>query len=77
MNIYAWLLLPLGFVSGTVNSLLGLGWGVVNIPMLMLVPGFTIRDAVALSVVTAIFMSAAATFENARHGLIQWNYVLL
>ena len=77
MDAYAWILLLLGFTSGTLNSSVGLGWGVLNIPVLMLLPTLTARQAVALSIVTGVFANGAATFENARHGLVQWNYALM
>lgn len=77
MDVYALFLLLLGFVSGTLNTTVGLGWGVINIPVLMMLPVLGPRQAVALSLATGIFASGAATVENARHGLVEWTYVLM
>lgn len=77
MDVYAWIVLLLGFTSGTLNSSVGLGWGVVNIPVLMMLPTLTARQAVALSLVTGIFANGAATFENARHSLVPWGYAIM
>ncbi|MEK7682389.1 MAG: TSUP family transporter, partial [Chloroflexota bacterium] len=76
MDAYPWVFLLLGFTAGTINNSVGLGWGVINMPILLMLPVLNARQAVALSVVTGIFAGAAATFENARHGLVQWHYVL-
>src|SRR3972149_4686552 len=77
LDAYAWILLLLGFTSGTLNSSIGLGWGVVNIPVLMMLPTLTARQAIALSLVTGIFANGAATFENARHSLVPWSYAIM
>jgi uncharacterized membrane protein YfcA len=77
VDIYAIVLLLLGFTAGTLNSSIGLGWGVINIPVLMMLPTLSARQAVALSIVTGIFANGAATFENSRHGLVQWHYAFM
>ena len=67
-------LLVLGAIVGTLNAATGVGWGIIMIPTLFLIPSLTPRQAVAVSLLAYLFNSLAASFENVRSGLIVWHY---
>ena len=67
-------LLVLGAIVGTLNAATGVGWGIIMIPTLFLIPALTPQQAVAISIFAYLFNSLVASFENLRSGLIVWNY---
>ena len=69
-------LLILGAVVGTLNAATGVGWGIILVPTLFLIPGLTPQQAVAVSILAYLFNSLVASFENVRGGLIVWNYAV-
>ena len=69
-------LLVLGAIVGTLNAATGVGWGIIMMPVLFLIPGLTPRQAVAVSILAYLFNSLVASFENVRGGLIVWNYTV-
>ncbi|MYA96328.1 MAG: sulfite exporter TauE/SafE family protein [Nitrospinae bacterium] len=69
-------LLVLGAVVGTLNAATGVGWGIIMVPVLFLIPGLTPQQAVAVSIFAYLFNSLVASFENVRSGLIVWNYAV-
>ena len=58
----------MGAIVGALNAATGVGWGIIMIPVLFLIPALTPRQAVSVSLV--------ASFENVRSGLIVWRYVV-
>ena len=69
-------LLVLGAVVGTLNAATGVGWGIILVPTLFLIPSLTPQQAVAVSILAYLFNSLVASFENVRSGLIVWNYAV-
>ena len=69
-------LLALGAIVGTLNAATGVGWGIIMMPVLFLIPGLTPQQAVAISILAYLFNSLVASFENVRSGLIVWNYAV-
>ena len=69
-------LLVLGAIVGTLNAATGVGWGIIMVPVLFLIPGLTPQQAVAVSILAYLFNSLVASFENVRGGLIVWNYAV-
>ena len=69
-------LLMLGAIAGTLNAATGVGWGIIVVPTLFLIPALTPQQAVAVSILAYLFNSLAASFENMRGGLIVWNYAV-
>ncbi len=63
-----------GAMVGTLNAATGVGWGIIMIPTLFLIPALTPQQAVAVSLLAYLFNSLVASFENVRSGLIVWNY---
>lgn len=61
--------LAAAFGAGTLGSLLGLGGGVVVIPVLTLFLGVDIRLAIAASAIAVVATSASGAAENVRTGL--------
>ena len=59
-------LLVLGAIVGTLNAATGVGWGIIMIPVLFLIPALTPQQAVAVSLLAYLFNSLVASFENVR-----------
>ncbi len=59
-----------GLVSGVLGGLLGIGGGVVTVPALNILFGNNVQIAVAASLFTMIFISAAATYGHWRNGFL-------
>ncbi len=58
----------LSVIVGFVSSFLGIGGGVLHVPLLVQVLGFPVHIATATSHFVLVFMSGAATFTHALHG---------
>lgn len=66
----ALLLLFLGVISGTLGSLLGIGGGMIVIPVLTVMVGLPIRYAIGASVIAVIATSSGATIAYLRDDLL-------
>ena len=55
-----------GVLGGILSGLVGVGGGIVFVPGLVYVGGWSIKDAVAASLVIIIFSSLSGTIRNAR-----------
>jgi uncharacterized membrane protein YfcA len=64
------LLFLTGAATGLVGSLLGLGGGVLLVPLLTLALGVPIRTAIAASLVSVIASASASATVNLRKGLV-------
>jgi uncharacterized membrane protein YfcA len=64
------LLLITGAATGLVGALLGLGGGVFLVPLLTLVMGVPIREAIAASLISVIATASASATVNLRRGLV-------
>ncbi len=72
------ILLPLlGFVIGTVASMVGIGGGVFIVPLLTLLYGFSPPEAVGTSLATIVFTSLASTGNYARQKRIYYKTGLI
>ena len=69
------LFLLLGFVSGTVSGLLGMGGGVLKITNLHFIMGFEILFARIISLLSYIVISISAFLAYRKYKLILWNVV--
>ena len=76
MDPYGFFLLAIGVIIGAVNSATGIGWGIINVPILLSLPFLNPKQAIALSVFAALFVNAMASFENLKRGYIVWQYLL-
>ena len=61
---------------GTLNAATGVGWGIIMIPVLFLIPALTPQQAVAVSLLAYLFNSLVASFENVRSDLIVRRYAV-
>ncbi|MEM2134923.1 MAG: sulfite exporter TauE/SafE family protein [Candidatus Jordarchaeaceae archaeon] len=68
--------LPLGlafsFLAGLSSGLLGIGGGIVQVPVMNIILGVPMVVTVATSMFMIIFTSAFATFEHAMLGQVDW-----
>ncbi len=60
------LLVVIGIVGGVLSGLVGIGGGIIFVPGLLFVGGWTIQEAVAASLVIIVFSSLSGTVRNAR-----------
>jgi uncharacterized protein len=66
----------LGLMVSVVSVFLGLGGGVILVPLLPLLFGFSVHEAVATSVTTIAFVVAENTHRFHRHNWVNWPVVL-
>ena len=79
-----WLIYPpLGVIAGILAGLLGVGGGVVIVPILLFVfttQGFSahhmMQMALATSLGSIVFTSVASFMTHHRHGAVRWNIVM-
>lgn len=76
MDPYIFLLLAIGIIVGAINSATGIGWGIINVPILLSLPFLNAKQAISISVLAALFVNAMASFENFRRGYIVWQYLI-
>jgi hypothetical protein len=69
--------LGLGFFGGVTSGLLGIGGGVVLVPVMTLVLSMSIHNAVATSMLTMIVTSLAGVAQHFTLGNINWEFALL
>ncbi|MDR1799460.1 MAG: sulfite exporter TauE/SafE family protein, partial [Bifidobacteriaceae bacterium] len=65
-------LIALGLVMGTLSGLFGIGGGVVAVPALMMVFGFSDLAAKGISLLAMIPAAVTGTVTNLRHHLMDW-----
>ncbi len=75
-------LLALGIVTGFLAGLLGIGGGMLMVPVLTLIlsnrgvdPGLAVKMAIATSMATIVFTSLSSVRAHHRHGAVRWEYV--
>ncbi len=71
------LFLLTGFVAGSFGGLLGLGGAIILVPLLTLGFGLPVHMAIAVSLVSNIFVSATSALGYGRRGLIHRRSVLI
>jgi len=71
------LLAVVGACSGFVAGLLGVGGGVVMVPVFTKVLRIPLKEAIASSLVAVAIFSVPALVEHARLGHINWTYAVL
>ncbi|MDI1495315.1 MAG: permease [Cenarchaeum symbiont of Oopsacas minuta] len=69
-------LLPLGFVAGTIGSMVGLGGGIIMVPAMTLA-GYSSTLAVSVSLYAIFSNAVASTISYARRGVIVYKTGLL
>ena len=66
----------LGFVAGSVSASTGIGWGVITVPVLLLVLRVAPKDAVALSVLASLGYLLSSWMHRYAYGVVAWNATL-
>ena len=68
-------LIMLGFISGVVGGMLGMGGGVLKVSNLHLLFGYEMVFARVVSLLSYVVISISAFFRYRRYNLILWNVV--
>jgi len=63
----------IGIITGTASGLLGVGGGIVMIPALVLLFGYTQKLAQGISLAVIIPVSISGTLIHSIHGNVRWN----
>ncbi|MGI8775741.1 MAG: TSUP family transporter [Actinomycetota bacterium] len=72
-----WPFLLIGIAAGVVSGLLGVGGGIVIVPLLVLVAGITQHEAHATSLLAVVPIAAVGAATYALDGAINWKPGLL
>jgi hypothetical protein len=70
-------LVVIGVVAGFFSALLGVGGGLITVPLLLLVAHFRERPAMATSLGAIGITALAGTLRYAFHGSVEWDYAAL
>ncbi|MFK8137021.1 MAG: sulfite exporter TauE/SafE family protein [Bdellovibrionales bacterium] len=65
--------LALGAVVGLLSSFLGIGGGIVIVPMLPVIAGLSTKEAVATSMLIVLFVTAKNIYSFQKKSLIHWS----
>ncbi len=65
----------LGLAAGTLAGLMGVGGGIVVVPVLTLVFGLSQQAAQGTSLAVMVVTAPSAAFEHSRHGNVVWRLV--
>ena len=69
-------LVVLGIIAGGANAGTGIGWGLITVPVLLVLLGFSAREGVALSVLGALGFWFSLGFHHYLAGEIDWKAAL-
>ncbi|MGE5187990.1 MAG: sulfite exporter TauE/SafE family protein [Betaproteobacteria bacterium] len=72
-----YLAFALGFVSGVISGLLGVGGGIVLVPLLIFVLALDIHVAVATTMFTMIFTALAGVVQHFALGNVNFEFALM
>lgn len=64
--------LLLGGAVGLLSSFLGIGGGIVIVPLLPVIAGISTKEAVATSLLTVLFVTAKNVYGFQKRGLVPW-----
>ncbi len=70
-------LITIGVVAGVFSALFGVGGGIVIVPLLMLLAGFTAHRATAASIGAILLTATAGTVLYALRGEVHVGYAVL
>jgi uncharacterized protein len=62
----------IGLVAGVFSGLLGVGGGIIVVPMLVAFAGYQPKMAMATSLAAILFTSVAAAASHAQTGNVRW-----
>lgn len=71
------LVMAVGVLAGVIAGLFGVGGGVVFVPALVLILGLDQLEAEATSLAAIVPVSVLGSWQQSRHGLIEWRDALL
>lgn len=72
-----YLAVPLGFASGIISGLLGVGGGIVLVPLIMFILQLDIHIAVATSMLTMVFTSISGVTQHLFLGNVNFEYAVI
>ncbi len=65
----------LGFLTSLVSVFLGPGGGIIMIPLLPLIAGLSVHEAVATSLITIFFVVSENAYRFSQNSLVRWPVV--
>lgn len=77
MSIEILLYMLVGFLGGAVGGYLGLGGGIIMVPLLTIVLGIPIKSAVPISVTAIVVNSIAASTEYLKKGMVDFEIAVI
>lgn len=69
--------LAIGFTSGVLAALCGVGGGVIMVPAFTMILGLDQKHALATSMAVIVPTAIAATSQHVKNGLIDWKVAIL
>jgi uncharacterized membrane protein YfcA len=73
-----WLMAAIGLCAGMGSGIFGIGGGVIIVPALVFIAGFSQHRATGTSIASMLFpIGILAVLEYARHGQVDWRSALV
>ena len=75
-----WMLVALGFISGFLSGVLGIGGGIVNVPIMKLVLGVSMHNAVATStfiILVTVTIGSITHFMLGNVNTVIWSWMVI
>jgi uncharacterized protein len=72
-----WRLALIGLAAGFFSTVFGVGGGIVIVPLLLALLGYSARVATATSLAAIVFTSIAGTAAHGVFGSVQWDRAIL
>ena len=69
--------LAIGFTSGVLAALCGVGGGVIMVPAFVMILGLDQKHALATSMAVIVPTAIAATTQHVKNGLVDWKIAIM
>lgn len=67
----------IGILGGFLGGLLGVGGGIVFVPLLMLLKGFDVHRAIGTSFLIIMFTALAGALFHGKAGMVDWKAAVI
>jgi len=75
--VQLFLVIFLGFIAGTLSSLLGIGGGIVLVPGMVFLLDLPIKKAIGTSLAIIIPTALMGVYQHTTYGNVNWRWVFL